>query len=114
MNVRELVHAWQSEVPDALVALGLGWSGAWALLRLARETRTWTHPKVIAAMGVALRRLLVFTAAAAVCSKTSSTRPSVVTSGFAATPLYSSPVDGSCCSRGRSTSSHSSAIRKMW
>ena len=51
--------------PGRLLALGLGWSGAWALLRLARETKTWTKPKVIAAMGVALRRLLVFTAAAA-------------------------------------------------
>jgi 4-hydroxybenzoate polyprenyltransferase len=50
--------------PGRLLALAISWSGAWALLRLARETRTWTKPKVLAAMGVALRRLLVFTAAA--------------------------------------------------
>ena len=35
MNVRELVHAWQSEVPDALVALGLGEDEARRVLRLS-------------------------------------------------------------------------------
>jgi len=47
------------------VALLLGIGASVELLRLARHLRVWTPPELLPAMGCALRRLLVFSAAAA-------------------------------------------------
>ena len=50
--------------PRSLLPLALGAAGATGLFRLARRAE-WSRPEVMAAMGAALRRLLVFTATAA-------------------------------------------------
>jgi len=52
----------------SLVALCVALAGAWGLVVLAIQTREWTRPQVERAMGLCLRRLLVFTAVVALTS----------------------------------------------
>jgi len=52
----------------ALLALALAAVGAWPLARLATSTPHWSKGLVMAAMGMGLRRLLVFTAVLACAS----------------------------------------------
>ncbi len=59
----------EGRVPNLreLAPLALAGSGAFGLVRLSRR-RTWERADVVAAMGAALRRLLVFTASCALLS----------------------------------------------
>jgi 4-hydroxybenzoate polyprenyltransferase len=50
------------------LSLALGAAGAFALVREASRGGAWPRGRVLRAMGLALRRLLVFTAALAVCA----------------------------------------------
>ena len=52
-------------LPARALALGLGVAGAFGLFRAASQTNAFTRGDVERCMGLALRRLLVFTAAAA-------------------------------------------------
>ena len=53
-----------SRAPLGLLGIGIGVLGAAAPLRVALGTRAWEPGSIVRAMGMALRRLLVFTAAA--------------------------------------------------
>jgi hypothetical protein len=69
--LRSVLVAGVLPSPRELVPLALGGAGAFGLLRLARATE-WTRGLVMQSMGAALRRLLVFTATAALLVPTTS------------------------------------------
>lgn len=54
--------------PARGIALAIAISGAWGLVRASRSTRMWTPPLVERAMGLCLRRLLLFSATFAAVS----------------------------------------------
>ena len=51
-----------------LLAIGLAWPAAFTLSRIAFKSKTWSRADVERAMGLALRRLLMFTSALAALS----------------------------------------------
>jgi 4-hydroxybenzoate polyprenyltransferase len=53
---------------DLLPSIAVAFAGAFGLVACAARTREWTRPLVERAMGLCLRRLLVFTAAAAMAA----------------------------------------------
>ena len=60
-----MLDAWPADA-RRYVAFALGAAGARALFRRAAQRRAWRAADILPVMGMALRRLLVFTAAAAV------------------------------------------------
>ncbi len=57
--------AWDQRALSVTLATGIAGFGAFGLLRLAFRRWTWTRPRVMGAMGMALRRLLIFASATA-------------------------------------------------
>lgn len=62
----------------AACAAGLAWPGAWGLAQAARRSEPWTRGAVGASMGLALRRLLVFTGGCALLLVQAGPAPLVV------------------------------------
>lgn len=92
--IGNVVWPWHSSLGGEGVALGalaaalVAWAGAFGLARAALTTREWTRGAVGACMGMALRRLLVFTAACALLGLAWGPAPGIV----AALALLGYPV----------------------